>query len=71
MTAFFTTTTAASELGVSAGRVRAMIAAGRLQATQAGPVWIIAPEALETVRHRRPGRPVTKKSSLPAVGRTR
>jgi excisionase family DNA binding protein len=54
---FFTTTTAASELGVSASRVRAMITAGRLQATQAGWAWIIAPEALDAVRDRKAGRP--------------
>jgi len=58
--AFFTTTTAADELGVSASRVRAMIASGRLPATQAGPMWIIAPKALDAVRDRKPGRPVTR-----------
>ena len=50
MTAFFTTTTAAAELGVSAGRVRALIAAGRLQATLAGRDWLILPKALDLGR---------------------
>jgi len=54
---FLTTATAAAELGVTPGRVRAMIAAGRLRATPVGPMWIIAPEALEAVRKRKPGRP--------------
>jgi excisionase family DNA binding protein len=59
---FFTTATAAAQLGVTPGRVRAMIAAGRLQATLAGRDWLIAPKALEAVRDRRPGRPpVTRK----------
>ena len=57
MTAFFTTGSAARELGVTPGRVRAMIAAGRLQATLAGRDWLIPPKALEAVRDRRPGRP--------------
>jgi excisionase family DNA binding protein len=52
-----TTTTAAAKLGVTPGRVRAMIAAGRLQATRAGRDWLIEPEALAAVRDRKPGRP--------------
>jgi excisionase family DNA binding protein len=52
-----TTTTAAVKLGVTPGRVRAMIAAGRLQAIRAGRDWLIEPEALATVRDRKPGRP--------------
>lgn len=54
---FFTTTTAAAELGISASRVRAMIAAGRLAATLAGTVWVIGPKDLDAVRTRIPGRP--------------
>ena len=53
MTAFFTTGSAARELGVTPGRVRAMIAAGRLQATLAGRDWLIPPKALEAVRDRK------------------
>jgi excisionase family DNA binding protein len=52
-----TTTTAAAKLGVTPGRVRAMIAAGRLQATRAGRDWLIEPKALAAVRERKPGRP--------------
>jgi excisionase family DNA binding protein len=54
---FFTTTTAAAELGVTAGRVCAMIAAGRLEATRVGRDWLIHPDALDAVRDRKPGRP--------------
>ena len=57
MTPFFTTSTAAVELGVSATRVRALIAAGRLRTTLAGRDWLIAPKALDAVRNRKPGRP--------------
>jgi excisionase family DNA binding protein len=56
MTALFTTNTAAAELGVTAGRVRAMIAAGRLKATRTGRDWLVTPKALDAVRDRRPGR---------------
>ena len=52
-----TTETAAAELGVSAGRVRALIAAGRLRATRFGLGWLIERKALAAVRVRRPGRP--------------
>jgi excisionase family DNA binding protein len=57
LTSFFTTTTAAVELGVTPGRVRAMIAAGRLQATLAGRDWLIERQSLDAVRDRKPGRP--------------
>jgi excisionase family DNA binding protein len=53
----FTTATAAAELGVTPGRVRAMITSGRLRATLAGRDWLIASKALEAVRDRKPGRP--------------
>jgi excisionase family DNA binding protein len=55
-----TTTTAAAELGVTPGRVRAMIAAGRLKAIRAGRDWLIDPKALAAVRERKPGRPATR-----------
>jgi excisionase family DNA binding protein len=54
---FYTTSTAAAELGVTPGRVRALIAAGRLQATLAGRDWLIEPKALDAVRDRKNGRP--------------
>ncbi len=57
MTPFYTTLTAAAELGISPRRVRAMIQAGRLPARQAGRDWLITPAALDTVRDRKPGRP--------------
>ena len=57
MSKLLTTTEAANRLGVSARRVRAMIAAGRLAATQAGRDWLIQPAALAAVRVRKSGRP--------------
>lgn len=54
-----TTATAADELGVTACRVRALIAAGRIKATRAGRDWLIEPQALAPVRERKPGRPPT------------
>jgi excisionase family DNA binding protein len=59
MTAVFTTSTAAVELGVTPCRVRAMIAAGRLQATRAGRDWLVTPKSLDAVRDRKPGRPAS------------
>jgi excisionase family DNA binding protein len=61
---FFTTTTAAAELGVTPGRVCAMIAAGRLQATRVGRDWLIRSKALNAVRDRKPGRPPSQTRSL-------
>jgi len=59
---FLTTGSAARELGVTPGRVRAMIAAGRLQATLAGRDWLIHPKSLDAVRDRKPGRPATPRT---------
>jgi excisionase family DNA binding protein len=56
----YTTVTAAEELGVSQQRIRALIAAGRLQATLIGSVYLITPEQLDAVRDRKPGRPWAK-----------
>lgn len=50
---------AAARLGVSPGRVRQLIAAGRLPATKHGHDWMIRPRDLAHVADRRPGRPVT------------
>jgi excisionase family DNA binding protein len=58
----YTCSTAAAELGVTAARVRALIAAGRLRATLVGHAWLIEPKALDAVRHRQPGRPWGKRS---------
>ena len=52
---------AAKALGVTPGRIRQMILAGRLKATKVGSFWIIQPEDLEAVRYRRPGRPRKEK----------
>ena len=64
MTSYLTTTTAATQLGVTATRVRALIAAGRLKATLSGRDWLIAPRDLEAVRDRRPGRPPARMPAL-------
>lgn len=48
---------AASELGISTGRVRVMITSGRLSAEKVGTQWLIKPKDLEKVRNRKPGRP--------------
>lgn len=55
-----TTAQAASRLGVSVRRVQAMIAAGRLAATQVGRDWMTSDAALRAVAVRRPGRPRNK-----------
>jgi excisionase family DNA binding protein len=52
---------AAVRLGVTGGRVRAMIAAGRLPATKFGPVYQIREVDLAIVADRKPGRPPQKK----------
>ena len=64
---FFTTTTAAVELGVTPGRVCAMIAAGRVDATRLGRDWLIHREAIDAVRDRKPGRPPARQTR-PAKG---
>jgi excisionase family DNA binding protein len=52
-----TTASAAAALGVTPGRIRAMIRAGRLRARRHGRDWSITAAALDAVRDRRPGRP--------------
>lgn len=54
---YITTTEAAEELGVTAGRVRAMIAAGHLPARKIGRDWAIRRRDLDRVRERKTGRP--------------
>lgn len=58
-----TTEEAAERLGVTATRVRAMIAAGRLPAEKFGPVYVIREADLKLVEGRKVGRPSTKKAS--------
>lgn len=52
--------TAAEHLGVSAARVRALIAAGLLEATKVGDRWLVDPESVErrAKSHAKPGRPL-------------
>jgi excisionase family DNA binding protein len=58
------TTLVAERLGVTPGRVRAMIRAGRLSATKLGRDYFVDLKHLEKVKDRKPGRPrkVTKTS---------
>jgi len=55
-----TTDEAASRLGVTPVRVRAMIAAGRLPASKFGHVHMIKAADLKLVANRKPGRPPHK-----------
>lgn len=48
---------AADELGVTARRVRAMIADDRLPAEKVGRDWLIKKADLVKVKERKPGRP--------------
>jgi excisionase family DNA binding protein len=58
-----TTQKAAEALGVTPRRIRALIAAGRLDATLIGRDWLINPADLEKVRKRKPGRPPKEEPS--------
>ena len=52
------TADAATELGVSTARIRAMIQSGRLKATRIGlRSWAISMRDVDSVRNRKPGRP--------------
>lgn len=53
-----TTQEAATNLGVTIRRIRALIQAGRLKAVKHGRDWDIDPADLEAVRERQVGRPV-------------
>lgn len=46
---------AAAELGVSAGRVRQMLADGVLEGERVGRVWLIKADRLRAIQHSRPG----------------
>ena len=59
-----TTEEAAQRLGVTAARVRAMIAAGRLPAEKFGPVYMIKEEDLKLVIDRQTGRPPKAKELI-------
>ena len=56
-----TTKDAAKKLGVTDGRVRAMILAGRLPAEKFGRAHLIREEDLKLVKNRKPGRPRIRK----------
>jgi excisionase family DNA binding protein len=51
------TTKAAEVLGISTGRIRQLILAGRLKAEKIGQTWLIQPHELDGLRDRKPGRP--------------
>ena len=51
------TTQAAKELGLSTGRLRQLILAGRLKAEKIGRTWLILPRDLDAIRNRPTGRP--------------
>lgn len=57
---FITTKQAADRLGVSVGRVRQLIAEGRLPAQKVGRDNLIDEKDLELVADRKPGRPPTR-----------
>jgi len=57
MTRLLTTAEAAARLQISARRVQALIAAGRLDAQKIGRDWVIPEYALDAVAERKPGRP--------------
>lgn len=57
MTKYITTAEAATDLGVSAIRIRQLIQDGTLPATKFGPVYMIARSDLAGIVRRPPGRP--------------
>jgi excisionase family DNA binding protein len=61
-TILLTTKQVAERLGVTQGRVRALIKAGRLPSRQFGRDHVIKEEDVKLVEHRKPGRP--KQASL-------
>ena len=64
---------AASALGVTPGRVRALIRDGRLPASKFAGRWVVLRADLALVQHRRPGRPswtdVAAREQAPETGR--
>ena len=52
-----TTSEAADRLGISRGRVHALMREKRLKATRKGWIWLIDSKDLRAVRNRKPGRP--------------
>jgi excisionase family DNA binding protein len=58
---FLTTAEAGKELGVTRGRVQAMLRAGQMVGIRKGRVLLIARSELAKVRDRKPGRPWPRK----------
>jgi len=56
-----TTEQVAKKLGVTRGRVVAMLQSGRLKGTKFANVWMIDPKDLSAVKDRKPGRPTKVK----------
>lgn len=54
---------AASRLGISDARVRALIESGRLKAVKIGGAWLIDPKDLNAVKVRKVGRPKSRKAT--------
>jgi len=50
------------KLGITPGRVRALIHAGRLPATKLGRDYFVDPKDLMKVKNRRPGRPKVQRN---------
>jgi len=59
---YLTANETAERLGVTPGRVRAMIQAGRLKASKFGTNYMIHESDLKRVLHRKVGRPPHKKN---------
>jgi excisionase family DNA binding protein len=57
MATFYTTREAATSLGVTVRRVRALCASGRLHANKFGRDWLISESSLEAYVPRKTGRP--------------
>lgn len=57
MTKLLTTAEAASILGVSHRRARALVKSGRLPASRFGWMWLIQASELKKLKNRPPGRP--------------
>ena len=70
VSAFLTTKSAAERLGVTPGRVRALITAQRLPATKAGRDWLINEADLALVAERKPGAPRKENPKRPPKPRT-
>ncbi len=71
MDELLTTQQAAEKLGVTAGRVRQMVADGVLPATRMGRDNFIRASDLKLVEGRKPGRPPKAKAEISKAGKKR